>query len=155
MEQCLFCDTYQGRVPIVGGLIYEDELVYAYHLFSGENVQYLGHLLLATKRHIPGFADLTEPEAQRVGLLIARLSQVLKICTSAEKVYVTSYSEVTPHLHIHLTARYPGTPAEYLRWKIEDWPAAPQGNKEEIAALSQQSRSALVDNHLRVESDRE
>ena len=50
-----------------------------------------------------------------MGLLITRLSSALKACTDAEKVYAVFYGVVTPHLHVHLTARYPDTPAEYLR----------------------------------------
>jgi hypothetical protein len=41
---------------------------------------------------------------------VARLSKALKTCTGAEKVYVEAYYEVVPHLHLLLTARYPGTP---------------------------------------------
>jgi diadenosine tetraphosphate (Ap4A) HIT family hydrolase len=78
-----------------------------------------------------------------MGLLITRLSNALKACTGAEKVYTVFYGEVIPHLHVHLTARYPDTPAEYLRWKIEDWPGAPRGNADEIAALCRRLRAAL------------
>jgi diadenosine tetraphosphate (Ap4A) HIT family hydrolase len=51
---------------------------------------------------------------------------------------------VTPHLHIHLTARYPDTPAAYLRWNIEDWPGAPRGNVDEIVSLCQRMRATLA-----------
>ena len=104
------------------------------------------HLMLETKRHTPGFANLTPAEAQAIGLLITRLSSALKACTGAEKVYAVFYGEVTPHLHVHLTARYPGTLVEYLRWNIEDWPAAPGGNVDEIAALCQRLRSIVANN---------
>ncbi len=100
--------------------------------------------MLETKRHTPGFADLTSTEAQAIGLLITRLSNALKACTGAEKVYAVFYGEVTPHLHIHLTARYPDTPAEYLRWNIEDWPDAPRGNMDDVAALCRRLRSELA-----------
>lgn len=146
MEACLFCNIQQGLIPAVGGPIYQDELVYAHHFHSGEGPTYLGHLMLETKRHTPGFADLIPAEAQAIGLLITRLSSALKAGTGAEKVYVVFYGEVTPHLHVHLTARYPDTPVEYLRWNIEDWPGAPRGNVDEIAALCQRLRSILEDN---------
>jgi histidine triad (HIT) family protein len=146
MEECLFCNIQQGLIPTVGGSIYEDDLVYAHHYYNGEEPTYLGHLLLETKRHTPDFADLTTPEAQTIGLLITRLSHALKACTGAEKVYEVFYGEVIPHLHIHLTARYPGTPPEYLRGNIEDWPMAPGGNVDEIAALCQRLRSMLTNN---------
>jgi histidine triad (HIT) family protein len=144
MEACVFCSIQRGLVPAAGGPVYEDDLVYAHHYHSREERTYLGHLMLETKRHTPGFADLTSAEAQAVGLLIARLSSALKACTDAEKVYAVFYGEVTPHLHVHLTARYPDTPAEYLRWNVEEWPDAPRGTEDEVAALCAKLRAALA-----------
>jgi len=144
MDRCLFCNIQRGAIPTVGGPIYEDDLVYAHHAHFDEGPAYLGHLMLETKRHTPDFADLTPAEAQSIGLLIARLSFALKACTEAEKVYVVYYGEVTPHLHIHLTARYPNTPAEYLRWNVEDWPDAPRGDVKAIESLCQRLREGLA-----------
>ncbi|HEY7358493.1 MAG TPA: hypothetical protein VH590_18555 [Ktedonobacterales bacterium] len=144
MQTCLFCDIQQGATPPAGGPIYEDELVYAHHSHFDAGPAYLGSLALETKRHTPDFADLTPAEAQALGLLIARLSRALKACTGAEKVYVEFYAEVTPHLHVFLTARYPNTPAEYLRWNVENWPGAPRGDEQDIAALCQRLRAELA-----------
>ena len=144
MEECRFCTIQRGPIPAIGGPLYEDDLVYAHHFYGGDERTYLGHLMLETRRHAPGFADLTPAEAQAVGLLITRLSSALKACTDAEKVYAVFYGEVTPHLHVHLTARYPGTPAEYLRWNIEDWPGAPRGTTDEIAALCAKLHAVLA-----------
>lgn len=143
MDECLFCRIQQGLIPVAGGPIYEDERVYAHHFHTDAWPAYLGHLLLETTRHTPDFAELTACESQAIGLQVARLSKALKACTGAEKVYVTFYGEATPHLHIHLTARYPDAPAEYLRGNVEDWPAAPKGNWDDVAALSQRLRSFL------------
>ena len=145
MNACIFCDIQQGRTPLTGGPIYEDDLVFAQHAHFDDGPNYLGSLVIETRRHTPDFADLTPTEAQATGLLIARLSHALKVCTGAEKVYVEFYGEVTPHLHVFLTARYPGTPAEYLRWNVENWPDAPRGGVEEITALCQRLRAALED----------
>src|SRR5690242_20347787 len=144
MEACSICAKHKGSV--MGGPIYEDDLVYAHHVYSDQGKTFLGYVRAETKRHVPSFAELTVAEAQAIGLLITRLSSALKACTGAEKVYAVFYGEVTPHLHIHLTARYPGTPAEYLRWNIEDWPATPRGNVHEIAALCQRLRSIVANN---------
>ena len=148
VDTCIFCDIQRGKAPIVGGPIYEDDLVFAHHFDSGEESAYLGHLLLETKRHTPDFADLTPAEAQAVGLLVTRLSRALKTATGAEKVYAVFYGEVTPHLHIHLTARYPGTPANYLRWNVEDWPDAPRGNADAVVALCHKLSVALAQDSL-------
>lgn len=49
--ECLFCQIQQGLVPVVGGAIYEDELVYAAHYSHGGLPEYLGHLVVQTRRH--------------------------------------------------------------------------------------------------------
>ncbi len=144
MEACPFCITDRDLPSTRGGIVYEDNFVDAYHYCQDEGPGYLGRLLLKTKRHAPGFADLTEAEAQAVGLALARLSSALKICTGAEKVYVEAYCEVVPHLHLLLTARYPGLPQEYWRWNISDWPQAPSGGPDEINALCDQLRAHLA-----------
>ena len=144
MDQCLFCEIQRGVTPPAGGPIYEDDLVYAHHAHFDEGPAYLGQLVVETKRHTPDFADLTTAEAQAIGLLMTRLSRALKACTGAEKVYVEFYGEATPHLHVFLTARYPNTPAEYLRWNVEDWPDAPRGDVPAIEALCQRLREGLA-----------
>jgi diadenosine tetraphosphate (Ap4A) HIT family hydrolase len=68
-------------IPIPGGAIYEDELLYAGHGGPG----YLGYLFVEPKRHVPGWADLTDKEAQALGLLVARLSRALKQSEGPEK----------------------------------------------------------------------
>ena len=145
MDTCRFCAVYQEPLSVLGGLLYEDELVYTYHYSRDDKPSYLGHLLLITKRHVPGLADLTAAEGQAVGLSLARLSKALKVCAGAEKIYVEAYYEVVPHLHLHLFARYPGTPQEYWRWKAKDWPQAPRGSLEEIATLCEQLRAYLAE----------
>jgi histidine triad (HIT) family protein len=144
MGNCLFCDIQSGQTPSVGGPVYEDELVYAHHFYAEDRVNYLGHLIVETKRHTPDFTTLTPAEAQAVGLLIARLSGAIKTCTGAEKVYAEFYGEVTPHLHVHLMARYPETPEAYLRWNVTDWPDAPRANADDVAALCEQLRATLA-----------
>lgn len=140
---CVFCAQHQGRVPVVGGAIYEDELLYAHHFTEGDGPSYLGHLMIESKRHIRGIEQATDSEASALGVLIARLSRALVVCTGAERAYVESYGEVVPHLHVHLTARYPGLRPEYLRWNAAEWPEAPRGGPEEIAALAACLREAL------------
>ena len=141
MESCLFCDVQRSEPSAT--VVYEDALAFAYHP-TEEAPGYLGHLILIPKRHALDYADLTGEEAQAIGLLTTRISRALKACAGAEKVYVEFYAEVTPHLHVFLTARYPNTPAEYWRWNVKDWPDAPRGDVEEIEAISQRLRSALA-----------
>lgn len=106
-------------------VVYGNAFVLATHVVE-DGPSYLGQLLLQTKRHIPGYAELLDDEAQAVGLATARLSRALKTCIDAEKVYVVTFAEVVPHLHTFLTSRYAGTPPEYWRMNIDRWPDAPR-----------------------------
>jgi len=144
MNPCLFCNLYKDPHSLVGGIVYEDAFVYAYHYAQGEGLNYLGHLLLVTKRHVPGLAELNDAEGQAVGLSLARLSTALKASTGADKVYAEAYYEVNPHLHVHLVARYPATPPAYWRSKIGDWPDAPKGGQEAITALCERLKTQLA-----------
>lgn len=143
MNECPFCAPHEELPFALGGILYEDDLVSAHHYYQGEEPAHLGHLLLRTKRHVPGLAELTEDEGQAIGLAVARLSKALKICTGAEKVYAVAYYEVVPHLHLLLTARYPGTPQEFWRGKIGEWPDAPKGGAKEVIALCERLRAHL------------
>ncbi|HWZ19793.1 MAG TPA: HIT family protein [Ktedonobacteraceae bacterium] len=143
MDVCSFCASYEDLQYALGGIIYEDDIVSAHHYYQEGEPNYLGHLVLITKRHVPGLAELTEAEGQAFGLAVARLSKALKACTGAEKVYAEAYYEVVPHLHLLLTARYPGTPQEFWRWKIGDWPDAPKGGAKEVIALCDRLRAQI------------
>jgi histidine triad (HIT) family protein len=145
MEGCFFCDQQNGRVLVVGGAIYADELVYATHMFDQSAPTYLGYLAVQTRRHVHHWADLTDAEASAIGVLIMRLSRALKACVGADHTYVVEYAEVVPHLHILLTARYAGTPEAYWRGKVYDWPQAPKGGAHEVAVLCDNLRRMYDD----------
>lgn len=134
---CFICRKHRGDVSVPGGAIYEDELIYAGHaqLRDGHTTAYLGYLMVETKRHAPGLADLNDDEAQALGLMAARLSRALKVSEGAEHVYAFVLGDGVPHLHIHLVPRYPGAPRDYWGVHVDEWPAAPRGGPQEIKAL--------------------
>jgi diadenosine tetraphosphate (Ap4A) HIT family hydrolase len=142
MEECPICAKQQGSV--IGGPVYEDDLLYAHHVANDEGSTFLGYVRAETKRHVPSYAELTQAEAQALGLLITRLSRALKNCTGADHVYVFFYGDHVPHLHLHIFARYPGTPEEYWRERVGEWPGSAKGGTEEIAALCDRLRSSLA-----------
>ena len=144
MEGCFFCDQQNGLVPVVGGAVYADKLVYASHMFNATEPSYLGYLAVQTRRHVHHWADLTETEASAIGILIMRLSRALKACLAVDHTYVVYYAEVVPHLHVLLTARYASTPQEYWREKVYAWPQAPKGGAEEVEMLCDKLRTYLT-----------
>jgi len=142
MQECPICAKHQGSV--IGGPIYEDEVLYANHIANDPGPTFLGYVRAETKRHVPSFAELTPAEAQALGLLTSRLSRALKDCTGADHVYVFFYGDRVPHLHLHIFARYPGTPEEYWRQRVDEWSGSPKGGAEEIADLCERLRTSLA-----------
>lgn len=143
--ECLVCRKQRGEMPPVGGVIYEDELVFASHaqLWAGKTEYYLGHLMLETRRHVAGLADLTDEEARAVGLWSARLAGALTATEGVEHVYSFVFGHHVPHLHIHLLPRYPGAPPEYWGVKTDEWPDAPHGGDADVEALNQRVRDHI------------
>ncbi len=62
------CPKHVGEISIPGGVVYEDDLVYAGHaaIPEGQTTAYLGSLMVEPRRHISVLADLTDDEAQNV-----------------------------------------------------------------------------------------
>lgn len=140
---CFICRKHRGEVYVPGGIIYEDVLVYASHIGQEGQPTYLGYLMVEIKRHAAGLADLTNDEAEAVGLLVTRLSRALKACTTAEHIYEFVLGHDVPHLHVHILPRYPGAPREYWGTRTDEWPGAPRGGEPEIAALCEHIRAYL------------
>lgn len=150
-EDCFICRKHRGEIAIPGGMIYQDGLVHGCHIGGPEQIAeqkaYLGYLMVESRRHAPGLADLTDEEAQATGLLVTRLSRALKACTDAEHIYAFVFGEHVPHLHIHVLPRYPGAPREYWGTHTVEWPDAPRGGSEEIDALCKKLRAYLDGEH--------
>ena len=147
---CLVCRKHRGEAPAPGGAICEDDLVYAGHTLipEGRATTYVGSLVVEPKRHAPGLADLTDKEAQAIGLLVTRLGRALKTCEGAEHIYSFVLGHHAPHLHVFVVPRYPGTPREYWGTRVDEWPEAPRGGPQEVAALCARLR-AYLEEHQR------
>ncbi|HZT97093.1 MAG TPA: HIT family protein [Chloroflexota bacterium] len=142
-SDCVFCDVVQSPNSSSDLIVYQDDLVLAAHVLDHEGATYLGQLLLQTKRHVPGYAELTDGEAVAAGLALTRVARALKACTAAEKIYAFTFAEVVPHLHTYVTSRYRGTPVEYWRMNVQQWPDAPRGDRQAVGALCERLRTAL------------
>lgn len=144
LADCFVCRKHRDQEPVPGGPIYEDSLVYASHVGKdAEGRAYLRWCFVEPCRHVPGLGDLTDAEAQSIGWLVARLSRALQAELHAEHVYAFVLGDHVPHLHIHVIPRHPGAPREYWAMRVDEWPEAPRGDEEEIAALVTRLRSRL------------
>jgi diadenosine tetraphosphate (Ap4A) HIT family hydrolase len=130
--------------PLRDRLVFEDGSFHVSHQLEEDGPSYLGNLLIQTKRHAEGMAELTELEGQELGSLIQQTSRALKSCTAAAWTYVFSFTEAFRHVHVVVMARYPNTPKQYVRLAITDWPEAPKGGRAEVAQLSQKLRDSMV-----------
>ena len=141
---CPICAVQRGAV--IGEPVYQDDLVYARHVYNPDGPTFLGYVRVETRRHTPSFAELSAAEARAVGQLITRVSRALKACAGADHVYAFFYGDHVPHLHVHGFARYPGTPEEFWRERVDEWPGSPKGDAAAVAALCQRLRGFLAEN---------
>lgn len=143
---CIVCRKHRSLEVVHGGAIYEDDLVYISHakLWGNETEHYLGHLFVEPKRHAPGLADLTEAEAQAIGLCTSRAARALITAEGVEHVYAFVLGDHVPHLHVHVIGRYRGAPREFWGPRVDEWPGAPRGAAREIEAIAARIRDALA-----------
>lgn len=144
-RDCFVCRKHRGQETVPGGVIYEDDLVFLSHaqLWGEESEHYLGHLFVEPKRHVAKLGDLSEAEAQRIGLYTSRLARALMQTEGVENVYSFVIGDGVPHVHVHVIGRYPGTPRQYWGPRVDEWPEAPKGGEPEIEAVAARIRTFL------------
>jgi diadenosine tetraphosphate (Ap4A) HIT family hydrolase len=64
-------------------------------------------MVVAPFRHVERLEALTPAEQAALMPLVAEVAAALRVETPCEKVYVAVFSEVLPHLHVHVIARPP------------------------------------------------
>lgn len=136
MNTCFICRKHAGEIQTSGTKIYEDEYVYVGHIDRDGQPNYLGHIMIDLKRHVPTLGDMTIEEAKAFGIMIAGVSKALSVSENAEHIYSYVLGDAVPHLHMHLVARYPNTPKQY--WgphAVYDWEDAPFGDNDAVIAL--------------------
>jgi histidine triad (HIT) family protein len=144
-EECIICRKHGGQVAVAGGPIYEDELIFVSHaqIWGDETEQYLGHLFIEPKRHIAELADLSEAEAQTIGLFTTRLARALMDTEGAEHIYAFVIGDGVPHVHVHVIGRFPGAPRQYWGPHVDEWPDAPHGAQHDIEQVAARVRRFL------------
>lgn len=135
-ESCFICDKHQGRIQTAGVTIYEDDYVYVGHIDSNGKPNYLGHLMIDLKRHVPTLGDMKPEEASAFGLAMGQISKALKESANAEHVYAVVSGNAVPHVHMHIIPRYPNTPKQFWApFAVYDAPNAKMGNEHEVKAF--------------------
>lgn len=146
MNDCFICNKHTGNIETSGVTIYEDEYVYVGHIDRVGKPNYLGHLMIDLKRHVPTLGDMNMDEAMAFGKIMARVSKALMETEKAEHIYSLVSGNSVPHLHTHLVPRYPNTPKQY--WgpnDVYDWDNAPMGDNNEVIKLCTRVKNYLED----------
>src|SRR4051794_22411253 len=149
MDGCYICTKHAAMAIVPGGEILADEHVVVSHLplttpTSCAASVYLGYLFVEPRRHVAELGELAPDEAAAVGRAVAAASGALQRSEGAEHVYAAVIGHGVEHLHVHLIARYPGTPREYWWTRVDEWPAAPRGDAVAVIALAERLRTALA-----------
>jgi histidine triad (HIT) family protein len=139
---CPICRKHEGIGPVAGEPLYADDLVLAFHAPVETVRGYLGYVFAEMRRHVRGLADRTDEEACAEARLVSRLARALE-AEGADHVYAFCFDHV-PHHHVHVVARYPGTPREFWGLQIDEWDGAPRGDAGQVAAFCARLRAALA-----------
>jgi histidine triad (HIT) family protein len=143
-SSCFFCGRLREPGSIEAWRIYEDDLLVATHQVEANGPTYLGTVMVQTRRHTEGLGGLTDREAERLGLVVTRISRALRSTLGAEWTYAYCFTEAFRHVHTIVDARYPGLPKEYVRLGIHEWPLAPRGDAEAVRRLVIELRVAMA-----------
>jgi len=75
-----------------------------------------GWLVLALRRHVESIAELTDPEAAELGLLLGAVSRALHEVVGCQKTYVAQFAErpLHRHVHVHVVPRSPAMPDDQI-----------------------------------------
>ena len=148
MAECFICAKHADPDAMPGGAIAADEHAVVSHLplttpAGTADSAYLGYLFVEPRRHVAELGGLSDAEAASVGVLAARASAALEDVVGAEHVYAAVIGHGVEHVHLHLIARYPGTPREFWWTRVDEWPQAPTGDAAAVDAFVERLRDAV------------
>jgi len=109
--ECKACLRVTKAGPNDSSLVWMNDRWMLRH--TGAPYAALGWMTLHSKRHIPGAIGFTDDEAAEFGKVVKDVSQALIDATGAERVYLGSLSEGTPHFHVHFVPRYTDGPSSW------------------------------------------
>ncbi len=126
---CPVCAKHRGDGPLVGPVVWADELVVVSHRAGS----FPGYLFVETRRHVAHLDGLTEAEATGVARAAWVAARALRAELDPESVHsaIAGRGLARAHFHQHVFVRHRGTPAG-LGWMDVDWAGAPRGD---VAAL--------------------
>ncbi|MGR6898948.1 HIT family protein [Rummeliibacillus sp. BSL5] len=101
--ECLSCALISGLIEPDGGVVIETE-----HFHAHQDVAYpiKGLIILASKRHIKCFDELTEAEKLDYINLLTKIRKAQREVLGIENVYYFYNEDTTHHFHTWMVPRY-------------------------------------------------
>ncbi|WP_088103079.1 HIT family protein [Halalkalibacter urbisdiaboli] len=101
--ECLSCALTSGLIEPEGGVVVETEYFHAH-----QDVAYpiRGLIILASKRHIKCFDELTEEERNDYINILSKIRKVQREILDIEHVYYFYNEDTTHHFHTWMVPRY-------------------------------------------------
>ncbi len=81
-----------------------------------------GTLIVATRRHVLDFGDLSGEEAAGFGALLRSLYPAVRAATGAERVHIVATMDFVPHFHVWVVPRAAAEPLRGIPYLVS--PAA-------------------------------
>ena len=119
---CPICAKHRGDGPLVGPIVWSDDLVVVSHRPGGM----LGYLFVETRRHVATLDSLTVAEAEAVARAARSVAVGLRAELDPLFVFSAIVGRAVAHFHQHVFVRHRGTP-DALAWDKE-WSEAPTGD---------------------------
>ena len=96
---------------------------------------------MATRRHVPVVADLSDNEAAELGPLLQRVSRALRDTIGCPKTYVAQFAEhpLHQHVHVHVIPRHADQSPDLKSYRIfsllgGDQPEVSERQRDDLAA---------------------
>ncbi|MEU7138806.1 HIT domain-containing protein [Nocardia sp. NPDC046473] len=134
-SECAICAKHRGVGPLVGPVLFENELVIVTHRPLDQGSPVPGYLFVETRRHTPTVATLTDPEAAAIGVAVTRAALALQQELAPEFVFSAITGRSVAHFHQHVFARPDGTPATTPWTDVDSWQDSPRITPTELATL--------------------
>ena len=103
VDGCLSCAFASGKFTLPCGMAYENEL---FTLAQDFELPIPGFLVIAPKRHVENFNDLTEEERLKMFELINKVIKILKENYICERFNVIFEEKERRHFHVWIMPRY-------------------------------------------------
>ncbi|HZV02451.1 MAG TPA: HIT family protein [Planctomycetota bacterium] len=139
---CVQCEVTAGARTPPGGIVLETERFLVHGLLAPSPIA--GWLVVAARRHVRWWWELSPEELSELGPLAARVMKAQRAALGAEHAYALALGDVLHHMHLHVIPRYASTPKRL--WGRGAWDATPEEmlKDEDHANAARTLRDALA-----------